>query len=146
MNIVRWDPMRELQKMSRRLEQAVEPFSFTETEGLGSRWQSWPSVDVYEDRDEIMLRAELPGMEQKEVEVVLEDSTLTLRGERHLHREDKRENYQRVESAYGNFSRSFALPSTVDRDKVRAEMRNGILEVHVPKREGARGKNIPIKT
>ncbi len=146
MSLVRWDPMRELQRMSRRLEQAMEPFGTAESEGLSSRWMNWPLVDVYEDRDEIMLRAELPGLEQKEVEVVMEDSTLTLRGERKLHREDRRENYQRVESAYGTFSRSFAMPSTIDRDKVRAEMHNGILEVHVPKREGARGKNIPIKT
>ncbi len=125
----------------------MEPFGTgVETEGLSSRWMNWPAVDVYEDRDEIMLRAELPGLEQKEVEVVIEDSTLTVRGERKLHREDKRENYQRVESSYGTFTRSFSMPSTIDRDKVRAEMHNGILEVHVPKREGARGKNIPIKT
>lgn len=150
MSLVRWDPMREFQRMSRRLEAAIEPFSMppalTEGEGLTSRWMNWPNVDVYEDREEICLRAELPGMEQKEIEVVMEDSTLTLRGERKLFRDDKRENYQRVESAYGAFARSFAMPSTIDREKIRAEMHHGILEVHVPKREGARGKSIPIKT
>jgi HSP20 family protein len=150
MSLVRFDPMRDFRQLARRFESAFnEPFGVVpgiSTEQLGGAWGHWPSVDIYEDREEVVFRAELPGMEQKEVDLLLEDSTLTLRGERKLHREDKRENYQRIESACGSFTRSFSLPSTVDREKVRAEMHNGILEVHLPKREGSRGKSIPIKT
>lgn len=145
MNIVRWDPMRDLRQLSHRIEQSLGTFPAMEAEWPSAQMGAWPAVDVYEDREELVFRAELPGLEQKEVEVMLEDHTLTLRGERKLHREDKRENYQRIESSYGNFTRSFTLPATVDQDRVRAEMRSGILEVHVPKREGARGKTIPIK-
>lgn len=145
MSIMRWDPMRELRHMTRRMEQLLESGPV-----VGNLQEpgaiAWPNVDVYEDREEIVFRAEMPGLEQKNVEVLLEDSTLTLRGERRLEREDKRENYHRIESSYGAFARSFPLPSTIDREKIRAEMHNGILEVHVPKREGARGRNIPIKT
>ncbi|MGI5860593.1 MAG: Hsp20/alpha crystallin family protein [Myxococcales bacterium] len=142
MAITRWDPLSEMRALARRMERTFEPI----LEGTfeGPLLQAWPPVDVYEDKDEVVFRAELPGIERKNVEVVLEDSTLTLRGERRLEREEKRENYQRIESAYGHFSRSFSLPSTIDRDKVRADMKEGVLEVHVPKREGARGKTIPI--
>ena len=143
MAITRWDPLSEFRSLARRMERMTEPFAISPFELL-REGQVWPPVDVYEDKEEIVLRAELPGMERKEVEVVLEDSTLSIRDERHLQREEKKENYQRIESAYGSFTRSFPLPSTVDRDKVRAEMKEGVLEVHVPKREGARGKTIPI--
>ena len=149
MNLTRWDPMREMRQLARRLEQLPWPLSAgpgAEAEGLGMPLANWPNVDVYEDREEIVFRAELPGMEQKDVELLLEDSTLALRGERKLSHEDKRQYYQRIESAYGVFTRTFSLPATADRERLRAEMHNGILEVHVPKREGARGKTIPIKS
>ena len=141
MAITRWDPLTEMRTLARRMERTFEPLFEGALEGVG---EVWPPVDVYEDKEEVVFRAELPGIERKNVEVVLEDSTLTLRGERRLEREEKRENYQRIESAYGHFTRTFSLPSTVDREKVRADMKEGILEVHVPKREGARGKTIPI--
>ncbi|MBS2027651.1 MAG: Hsp20/alpha crystallin family protein [Deltaproteobacteria bacterium] len=146
MAITRWDPLSELRNLSHRMERAFAPFqSFGSFEPLRAvEEESWPNVDVYEDKEEVVFRAELPGIEQKDVEVVLEDSTLTIRGERKLFNEEKRENYRRIETGYGAFSRSFALPSTIDRDKLRAEMKKGVLEVHVPKREGAKGKNIPI--
>ncbi|MHB8875825.1 MAG: Hsp20/alpha crystallin family protein [Myxococcaceae bacterium] len=103
-----------------------------------------PAVDVYEDREEIVLRAEVPGMEQKDIEVLLEDSTLTLRGERKLVREDKKENYRRIETEVGVFARTFSMPSTIDPDKIRADLHNGVLEIHVAKKEGARAKSIPV--
>lgn len=148
MAITRWDPMSEMRTLSRRLERMMEPI----TGGAPVFWREpvsyagsmWPSVDIYEDKEEIICRAELPGMEIKDVEVRLEDSTLTLQGERKLFKEEKQENYQRVESTYGSFSRSFALPPTIDRERVRAEFKNGILEVHIPKRPEAKGKTIPI--
>ncbi len=150
MPIVRWDPMSEFRSMTRQMERAFSPFwggttrPLLETQPLTT--SDWPPVDVYEDKEEVVFRVEAPGMEQKDIEALVEDSTLTIKGERQLFREDKKENYQRMESCYGAFSRSFSLPATIDRDKVRAQMRNGVLEVHIPKREGARGKTIPIAT
>ena len=147
-NLTRWDPLQDVRSLFRRLERGNDLFPNLPLQGIepwGQTGNMLPAVDVYEDREEIVFRAELPGMEQKEVELLLEDSTLTLRGERKMFHEDKRENYQRVESAYGTFSRSFSLPATIDREKIRAEMKSGVLEVHIPKREGARGKAIPIR-
>lgn len=153
MSLTRWDPLREMRSLTRRVEQALDPA----TAGLAGTtfdpWSTWsagpgafPTADLYEDREEIIIRAEMPGMEQKDVEVLLEDSTLTLRGEHKLKREDHKENYVRIESAVGSFSRSFSLPSTIDRDKISADMKNGVLEVHIPKREGAKAKAIPIRS
>ena len=148
MPIVRWDPMSELRSMSRQMEKTFAPLwggttrSLLEPSPLTT--SDWPPVDIYEDKEELIFRVEAPGMEQKNVEALIEDSTLTVRGARELYREDKKENYQRMESCYGSFSRSFSLPSTIDKDKIRAQMHNGVLEVHIPKREGAKGRAIPI--
>ncbi len=150
MAITRWDPMNDLRSMTRRFERAMEPLGagyLFSREALPMRDDGmWPAVDIYEDKEEIVCRAEVPGMELKDVDVRLEDSTLTLQGHRRLFKEEKKENYQRVESVSGHFTRSFALPGTIDRDRIRAEMKDGILEVHVPKREGAKGKSIPIQS
>ncbi len=147
MALTRWNPMAEMANLSRTMEQMFEPL--VRDEGVlrpinFMRTEIFPRVDIYEDKDEILFRAELPGMERKDVEVVMDDNNLTIRGERKLEREDKREYYHRIECAYGLFHRVFQLPTTVDHDKIRAEMRNGVLYVHVPKREGARGKPIAI--
>lgn len=106
----------------------------------------WPNVDIYEDKEEIVCMVELPGMDIKDVEIRLEDSTLTIQGERKMTREDKKENYVRVEANYGSFSRSFTMPSTIDKDRIRAEFKNGVLEIHLPKRAEAKGRTIPIHT
>jgi len=146
MAITRYDPMQEMRSLARRMERAFEPLMNTMlplSEAVDLE-EGWPRVDIYEDANEIILRAELPGLERKNVELVIEEGTLTLRGERKLEREDKRENYRRVECFYGTFARTFALPQTVDREKVRAEMREGVLFVHIPKREGAKPKTITI--
>ncbi len=147
MAITRFDPLHEMRTLARRMERAFEPsVNQIEPYGVwaGEREEVFPRVDIYEDVNEIVVRAELPGLERKSVELIIEEGTLTLRGERHLEKEDKRENYRRVECWYGSFARSFALPHTVDREKVRAEMRDGMLYVHVPKREGAKPRTITI--
>lgn len=151
MAIARWDPLSEFRTLTRRMERAFEPFGIgmPSEAGMGMGTElgvNTPAVDIFEDKEELIFRCELPGMEQKDVEVVLEDGSLTIRGQRKLNREDRRENYLRIESSYGQFTRSFALPVSVDKDKIRADMKNGVLEVHVPKREGAKGKTIPIHT
>ena len=146
MAMTRWNPMSEMANLTRTMEHMLEPFVHDEdirpTNYL--RTEVFPRVDIYEDKDEILFRAEMPGLERKDVEVVMDDNNLTIRGERKLERDDKREYYHRIECAYGVFHRGFVLPTTVDHEKIRAEMRNGVLYVHVPKREGARGKPIAI--
>jgi HSP20 family protein len=104
-----------------------------------------PAVDIYEDEDAVTLRAELPGVEPKDVDVRFENGVLTLRGERKLEQEEKRENYHRVERSYGTFTRSFALPGTVDAEKIRAEAKNGILAIVLPKRSEAKPRAIQVK-
>lgn len=147
MAITRWDPMHEMREMTRRMERMFEPAHNVAMEpfaGLNVRGEYWPAVDVYEDKDEILLRAELPGLERKHVELLVENSTITIRGERKLEKEEKRENYHRIECTYGAFARSFVMPTNIDVEKIRAEMREGVLFVHVPKREGAKGRAITI--
>ncbi|HUB07697.1 MAG TPA: Hsp20/alpha crystallin family protein [Myxococcales bacterium] len=150
MAITRWDPMSELRAFTRQMERSFGPLMgspsrfFAEREPLAYATGEWPTVDVYEDQEEVLFRVEAPGMSQKDIQVQVEDSTLALRGEKTLNRSEKKENYQRLESFSGTFYRAFSLPSTIDRDKVKAEMKNGVLEIHVPKREGAKAKMIPI--
>jgi HSP20 family protein len=150
MALVRWDPLHEMKTLARRMERMFEPMtSYTETpytsdSSLTRTGEYWPAVDIYEDKEEIYFRAEMPGMDRKNIELLIEDTTLTLRGERHLEKEEKKEYYHRVESAYGAFSRSFTLPASAERDRIRAEMKDGVLHIHVPKREGAKGKAITI--
>ncbi|MDR0966351.1 MAG: Hsp20/alpha crystallin family protein [Myxococcales bacterium] len=142
MTMTRWDPMQDMRTLTRRLERAFEPLTGDEP-GAFVR-AIWPMVDIYEDKDEIFFRADLPGVDRNNVEISVEDGTLILKGSRQLDKEDKRDNYQRIESLYGSFTRTFQLPGTADYDRVRADMKNGVLEIHIPKREGARGKSIPI--
>ena len=151
MPLTRWDPFSDVRSLARRIERMMEPLtsavpaSFQEPMGFfGGGFM--PNVDIYEDKEEIVCWAELPGLDIKDVEIRLDDSVLTIQGERKLMREDKKENYQRVESNYGSFSRSFTMPSTIDRDRIRAEFKNGILEIHIPKRPEAKGRTIPIHT
>ncbi|MEW5944764.1 MAG: Hsp20/alpha crystallin family protein [bacterium] len=114
---------------------------------LLSPYSSWlPPVDVREDDDEIVITAEAPGMKEKELEVMVEDGTLTISGEKKFENEDKREGYHRIERRYGSFKRSFRLPAAVKSDDIRADYRDGVLEVHVPKAEEAKGRKIPVKT
>jgi HSP20 family protein len=148
MAITRWDPMHDMRHFTRHMERMFEPFAHM-VEPWGHEHEMhhdvmFPCVDIYEDKEEITFRCELPGMERKHVELRVEENYLTVRGERHLDREEKKENYHRIESTYGAFSRTFTLPLTADREHVRAEMKDGVLVIHVPKREGAKGKTIAI--
>lgn len=110
---------------------------------LAASWS--PPVDIYEDDDGVTLRAELPGVDPEAVDLSVENDTLTLKGERKLHDEEKRENYRRIERTYGSFTRSFKLPNTVDAAAIRAEYRNGILNVFLPRREDTRPRQIRVK-
>jgi HSP20 family protein len=101
-------------------------------------------VDIFETADNIVLKAELPGVDPKDVEIRVEDNTLYLKGERKFEREVKEENYHRVERSYGGFARSFSLPNSIDAEKVSAEYKDGLLTLTMPKREEAKPKTIKI--
>jgi HSP20 family protein len=106
---------------------------------------SWsPSVDIFETEGEIIVKAELPGLERKDIVLHLENNVLTLRGERKFEKETKEENYHRIERSYGNFSRSFSIPATVDDEKIRADYKDGVLKIALPKKEQAKPKQIKI--
>ena len=140
MSLIKWDPFREFPALNDRLGNF-----------LGRTWDNplsttaWnPSVDIFENDNEIVFKAELPGMNPKDIEVKLENSVLMLKGERRFEKETKEENYHRIEREYGNFSRSFALPSAVEGDKVTAEYKDGVLKVTLPKKEEIKPKPIKI--
>jgi HSP20 family protein len=112
-------------------------------EGIGrGAWN--PSVDIYENKDHIVLEAELPGMDRDDFELSVENNVITLRGERQFEKKEDTDNYHRVERSYGAFTRSFTLPQTVSADGATAEYRNGVLRVTLPKREEAKARKIQI--
>ena len=145
MAIVRWEPFRDLmtaqRDFNRLFREAFSPL-FGEAE-LSTR--SWaPPVDIYETENDIILKAELPGVDPKDVEVRVEDNNLYLKGERKFEKEVKEQNYHRVERSYGSFARSFSLPNSINADKVKAEYKDGLLTLTMPKREEAKPKTIKI--
>jgi HSP20 family protein len=103
-----------------------------------------PAVDVRENEDAIVLEAELPGMTKKDIELSVENNVLTMSGERRFENEENRESYHRIERGYGRFTRAFTLSSTVDREKVVAKFKDGVLSIHLPKTEVAKARRIEI--
>ncbi len=104
-----------------------------------------PTVDVFEEKDDIVVKAELPGIEKDKIEVNLTDRTLTIKGEKKKEEDIKKENYYRAERSYGSFLRTLELPNEVRADKVKASFKNGILEVRMPKTEEAKAKEVKVK-
>ena len=148
MAIVRWEPFRDLMGLQERMNRLFDE-SYRANRGadadewaLGGSWA--PAVDIYEQDGNIVMKAELPGVDPKDVDVRLENNTLTLRGERKLDKEVKQDNYHRVERSYGAFSRSFTLPTVVDQGNIKAEYRDGVLKLTLPKREEAKPRQIQI--
>ncbi len=148
MAIVRWEPFRDLvslqERMNRLFDESFRGIGRTsgEEDWVGGAWA--PAVDIYEQDGNIVLKAELPGVDPKDVDVRVENNILTLHGERKLDNEVKRENYHRVERAYGTFTRSFTLPNVVDTEKIKAEYKDGLLRMTLPKKDEARPKQISI--
>lgn len=145
MAIIRFDPFRDLvtlrEKMNRLFEDAATSRG-EEKDLISSSWS--PSVDIYEDEHQLVLMAEVPGISEKDVEVKIEDSLLSIRGERKMEKETKEENYHRIERAYGTFLRSFTLPNYIDQDKIRAEHENGVLKITMPKKAELKPRKIRI--
>jgi HSP20 family protein len=131
-------PFREL---AREMEETFGRFFPAWSEERG--WM--PAVDMVDEKDEIVVKADLPGLDQKDIEVTVQDGTLTIRGERKEEREEKKEDYFYAERSYGTFMRSLPLPRGVDADKVKATFKKGVLEVRLPKAKEAKGKSVEIK-
>jgi len=143
MAIIRYNPIREMMGLSDRLNRMFEEMSgFNADNQITGSWT--PAVDVYESENAIEIKADLPGMTEKDIDVSVENNTLTIKGERQFENEEKRENYHRVERQYGSFYRSFQLPNTVDVTKIHANFKNGILELALPKREETKPRKISI--
>ena len=147
MAIVRWEPFRNLvstQEQFNRLFNDTFSRMFGENEPA-TRTQWSPPVDIYENDQNIVLKAELPGVDPKDVDIRVEDGTLYLKGERKFEKETKEENYHHVERSYGTFVRTFQLPRSVNTDNVVAEYKDGVLTLTLPKREEAKSKTIKIQ-
>lgn len=145
MSITRYDPfhdLRMLQDEVNRLFSSNLSRSFGDEGIARGAWA--PTVDIYENKDQIVLEAELPGMNREDFELTVENNVLTLRGERRFEKKDESDNYHRVERSYGSFSRSFTLPQTVTPENVTAEYKNGVLRVVLQKREALKARRIEI--
>jgi HSP20 family protein len=145
MNLIRYNPFRELEEMTRSWSLLPDVFTRFFEEPLAVRPWS-PSVDIEEKDNEIVVKADIPGVSEKDLEVRLENNTLTLKGERKFEKEDKQQGYHRIERGYGSFVRSFALPAAVDADKVQAHYKDGVLTVTLPKTEAAKARKVKIST
>lgn len=147
MAIVRFDPFRDLASMQDRINRIFgEAYLRNNDDDVTNRGDWRPVVDIYEnDKHEIVLRAELPGLKREEIDIRVENNTLTLRGERKRDTEVKQESYHRVERSYGAFSRSFSLPSTVSTEKVSATFVDGVLTITLPLREEAKPRQIQVQ-
>ncbi len=142
--ITRWEPFRNLtsfqDQMSRFLEDSF--FRFPTDDSSITTWA--PAVDIYEDGNNLVVKADLPDINEKDLDLRIENNTLTLRGERKFEKKVEEDNYLRVERRYGAFSRSFSLPNTVNTEAIKADYKNGVLTVTLPKREEAKPKQIKV--
>lgn len=140
--LLRWEPLRTLSKLQEEINELFgDRMALSAGESVG--WT--PSANVYEDENTLKVSFELAGVDPKDVEVRFENGTLTVKGERRLEKEEKKENYHRMEVAYGAFTRSFSLPGSIDAEKITAESKNGVLTVVVPKKSESKPKTVQVK-
>jgi HSP20 family protein len=146
MALIRWEPARELGTLQNEMNRLFKTFFDAPTGATGEaplrRWM--PAMDLLETEDHFVLRADLPGMTEDDVNIELEDTTLTISGQRKAEHEERKEGAYRVERAFGSFSRSLTLPQGVDPEAVTANFEHGVLEVHVPKPEQRKPRRIAI--
>ena len=144
MSMTRWEPFRGLNTLQEQVNRLFEN-SFARTHSNQAELASWaPAVDIFETENELVVKADLPDVQEKDIDVRVENNTLTIRGERKFNNEVHEDNYLRVERAFGTFTRSFSLPNTVNTEGIHAEYRNGVLSVRMPKREETKPKQIKI--
>jgi HSP20 family protein len=146
MNIIKYDPFREMRSLQDEVNRLFAS-SFSrggdESDLMRGAWS--PQVDIFENQNEIVLEAELPGMKPEDVEISIENNVLTIHGERKFEKKDENDNFHRVERSYGSFTRSFTLPPTVQSENANAEFENGVLRLSLAKREEAKPRRIEIK-
>jgi HSP20 family protein len=146
MTLVRWDPFRELEDMSERLNRVFSRPSLRNSGKENLTVADWmPTVDISETEGEYLIKAELPEVRKEDVKVIVENGVLTLQGERRQEKEEKGKRFHRVERSYGSFVRSFTLPESVDESSVKAEYKDGVLNLHLPKSEKVKPKAIDVK-
>ena len=144
MAITRWDPFRDVLLLQNRLNSLFQEYNRGEGDALTTA-AFVPPVDVYEDEHQIVLKLEVPGMKESDLDVQLENNVLTVKGERKFETEEKEENFHRIERRYGSFYRSFTIPSTVNPDSVKASCEAGVLKVELEKRAEAKPKQIKVE-
>jgi HSP20 family protein len=142
--VTHWDQSRGLTSLQKQVIGLFEDNSIRDRSGNGDLATWAPPVDIYETENELVIKADLPDLEDKDIDVRIENNSLTIRGERKFEKDVNEDNYLRVERAYGAFTRSFSLPNTVSCENIRAEYRNGVLTLHMAKREESKPKQIKI--
>ena len=142
-SIIRWDPFRNVSTLQEQVNRLFDSaFSGRSNESALTTWA--PAVDIYETENELVLKADIPDINEEDLDIRVENNMLTIRGERKFEHEVKEDNYLRVERAYGSFSRSFSLPNTVNSEAIKAEYKNGVLKVEMPKRAESKPKQVKV--
>ena len=141
--LTRWDPFREFSSLQDRMNRLVRD-SFGDGQEALATTSFAPAVDVYEDEHSVTLKIEVPGIQEKDIDVRIENNTLTVHGERKYEEEEKEENYRRIERQYGSFTRSFTLPSTIDTNTVSANYDQGVLKIELAKKAESKPKQIKV--
>lgn len=146
MNLVKWDPFKELEDVSNRLNRIFRrPLARTESGNEMLAMAEWaPSADVTETDTAYLIKAEIPGVKKEDVKVTVQNGMLTMQGERKMEKEEKGKKFHRIERSYGCFSRSFQVPEDADENSVKAEFKDGMLNITLPKSEKAKSKSINI--
>ncbi len=143
--LTRWDPFREFVTLQDRMNRLFRDSYGPEGQDEALTTSAFaPPVDVYEDEHNVTLKIEVPGIEEKDIDVRIENNTLTVHGERKFEKEEKEENYRRVERQYGSFTRTFTLPNTVNHDNVQADYDKGVLKIKLAKKAEAKPKQIKV--
>jgi len=146
MAITRWDPFRDVLTLQNRLNSLFQDYNRGQNDGdVVSTAAFVPPVDIYEDEHKIVLKLEVPGLKQEDLDIQLENNTLTVRGERKFEKEEKEENFHRIERRYGSFFRSFTVPTTVNTENVKASYDSGVLRIELEKRAEAKPKQIKVQ-
>src|SRR5271165_2045439 len=142
--LTRWDPFRDLSALQNRMNRLFEEQYGGGREESLTTGAFVPPVDIYEDEHSVQLKLEVPGIDEKDLDVKVENNTLTITGERKFEKEEKEENFRRVERRYGSFTRSFTLPNTVNTEDINASYDNGVLNIKLAKRAEAKPKQIKV--
>ena len=145
MAITRWDPYREVATLQSRLNSLFQDYNRGDANDPVSASSFVPPVDIYEDEHSIVLKLEVPGMKQDDFDIQVENNNLTVRGERKFEKEEKEENFHRIERRYGSFYRAFTIPNTVNPNSVKADYDAGVLRIQLEKRAEAKPKQIKVQ-